>query len=256
MGKRRRNRRWRRTPGIQRSDRAGRRTEEPEFSVEKLQRIKGSDSDFTTGFLLGTAGQTVEYEIIVQNTGDMPVRLSPLQDANCTNISPAGSTEIDVEDSQTFTCEHTLAKAGEFWTNEATAQSGEVVEQSNQVFAEAQEEPEFTIEKAQRVEGTETAFTGDELTAKLGQTIEYQIAVSNTGDRALKFSPLSDPNCEGVSPSGETELQPDETETFTCTHLLELPVNGQTWPKSKPHSDRRSSRRPSTPTLVRWLVRA
>ncbi len=196
--------------------------EEPEFSVKKLQRIKGSDSGFTTGFLLGAAGQTVEYEIIVQNTGDVPVSLSPLQDANCTNISPAGSVEIDVQASQSFTCEHTLAKAGERWTNEATAQSGEVVETSNMVEAAAQEEPEFTIEKAQRVEGTETPFTGDELTAELGQTIEYQIMVSNTGERALRFTPLSDPNCEGVAPSGETELEPGKTETFTCTHLLNV----------------------------------
>ncbi len=196
--------------------------EEPEFSVEKLQRIKGSDSGFTTGFLLGTAGQTVEYEIVVQNTGDVPVSLSPLQDAHCTNISPAGSVEIDVEASQSFTCEHTLAKAGERWTNEATAQSGEVVENSNKVEAEAQEEPEFTIEKAQRLEGTETAFTGDELTAKLGQTIEYQIVVSNTGKSELRFSPLSDPNCEGVSPSGDTELAPGDDEIFTCTHLLNV----------------------------------
>ena len=117
----------------------------------------------------------------------MPVSLSPLQDANCTNISPAGATEVDVDDSETFTCEHTLAKAGEFWSNKATAQSGEVRRSTpTRSYAEAQEEPEFTIEKAQRVEGTETAFTGDELTAKLGDTIEYQIKVSNTGNRSLR----------------------------------------------------------------------
>ncbi len=194
---------------------------EPEFSVEKLQRIKGSDSSFTTEFLEGTAGETIEYEIIVTNEGEIPLKVSPLQDANCTNISPAGATEVDVAGSATFTCEHTLAKAGESWTNQVTVQSGSVQEASNAVEAMAAEEPEFTIQKSQRVEGTETPFTGEELTAKLGQTIDYQIVVSNTGNRRLAFSELVDPNCTGVTPAQETELEAGESKTFTCSHVLE-----------------------------------
>ncbi len=194
---------------------------EPEFSVEKLQRINGADSGFTTNPLSATAGQTVEYEIIVTNEGELPLNVSPLQDDNCTNMSPSDATEVDVGDSKTFTCEHTLTTPGQTWSNQVTVQSGEVQEKSNKVEVQTLEEPEFTIEKAQRVEGTETAFTGDELTAKLGQTIEYQIKVSNTGNRSLKFSELSDPNCTEVSPAETTELEPHETEVFTCHHVLE-----------------------------------
>ena len=194
---------------------------EPEFEVEKLQRIKGSDSSFTTDPVVGRAGETVEYEIVVSNEGEIPLKLSPLQDANCTNISPAGATEVDVDDSATFTCEHTLEKAGEAWLNTVTVQSGTVQEESNTVEAIAIEEPEFTIEKAQRVADTETPFTSDELTATVGQTIDYQIVVSNTGNRRLAFSPLSDPNCTGVAPAEATELEGGTSETFTCQHVLE-----------------------------------
>ncbi|HTY95535.1 MAG TPA: hypothetical protein VMB91_00730 [Solirubrobacteraceae bacterium] len=196
-------------------------TEEPEFRVEKQQRIKGSDNDFTTDFLTGRAGETVEYEIVVTNEGDSPVDLSPLVDEDCTNISPSGSTQLDVDSSESFTCEHALAKAGEFWTNTASISSGEITEESNTVYAMALEEPEFTIEKHQRIEGTETPYTSGELTAKPGQTIAYEIVVSNTGERPLRFEPLADKNCSGVAPAGETELEPGETETFTCQHVIE-----------------------------------
>ncbi len=194
--------------------------EEPEFEVEKLQRIKGSDSGFTTDFITGKAGETVEYEIVVSNEGGSPLHFSPLVDENCTGISPSGSTEVDEDSSETFTCEHTFVKAGEFWNNTASISSGEVTEESNTVYAMAQEEPEFTIEKHQRIEGTETPYTSGELTAKPGQTIAYEIVVSNTGERSLRFEALSDPNCTGVTPEGETELEPGETETFTCQHVI------------------------------------
>ena len=194
--------------------------EEAEFEVEKLQRIKGSDSSFTTDFITGKAGETVEYEIVVYNEGGRPLHFSPLADQNCTGISPSGSTEVDEGDSETFTCEHTFAKAGEFWENTASISSGEVTERSNPVYATAQEEPEFTIEKHQRIEGTETPYTSGELTAKPGQTIAYEIVVSNTGERSLRFEALSDPNCTGVAPAGETELEAGETETFTCQHVI------------------------------------
>lgn len=194
--------------------------EAPEFRVEKLQRLKGGGGGFSTDFLTGTAGQTVEYEIVVENTGNTSLSFPSLEDANCTNISPSGQTELAAGDSETFTCEHTLAEPGEFWINEVTLTSGELQRRSNPVYAEAVEEPEFTIEKLQKVEGSETSFTSGELTAKLGQSIEYEIVVSNTGSRSLTFEPLSDPNCTGIVPAEATQLEPGASETFTCRHAL------------------------------------
>jgi uncharacterized repeat protein (TIGR01451 family) len=194
--------------------------EEPEFTVEKLQAIKGSGNGFTTGELAGTAGQTVEYEIIVANMGNTTLSFSPLEDTNCTNISPAGETELAPGDSETFTCEHTLTTPGQIWSNEVTVQSGELSEDSNEVFVRTLEQPEFTIEKLQQIQGSDTPFTQGELAGKLGETVDYEIVVSNTGARALTFAPLEDANCTNVSPAGATELAPAASETFTCQHSL------------------------------------
>jgi hypothetical protein len=195
----------------------------PGFTVEKLQKIQGSGEAFTTSELTGKVGQTVEYEIVVTNEGETTRSFAPLEDANCTNVAPAGETEVAPFMSETFTCEHTLTIPGQIWSNGVTVESEESSEDSNTVFVRTIEEPEFTIEKRQRVQGTETSFTTSELTAKLGQTIAYEIVVSNTGRRALEFSPLHDNNCVNLTPAGETELAPGASETFTCQKTLEVP---------------------------------
>ena len=66
----------------------------------------------------------------------------------------------------------------------------------------------------------EPFFTVSELTAELGETIEYQIIVNNTGNVPLKFAALKDPNCEGITPPGATELAVGTGETFLCSHVL------------------------------------
>ena len=59
-------------------------------------------------------------------------------------------------------------------------------------------EPGFTIEKLQRIEG-EGPFTKNELTGEIGQVVEYQIVVTNTGNTPLEFTNFSDPHCEGIA---------------------------------------------------------
>jgi hypothetical protein len=194
--------------------------EGPSFTVEKLQAIDGSGTGFTTEELTGKAGQTIDYEIVVSNTGSTPLQFPPLEDANCNNISPAGATELAAGTSETFTCEHTLNTPGQTWSNEVTVQSGEASEDSNEVFVRTIEVPEFTIEKLQQVEGAGGEFTKAELTAKLGETIDYEIAVANTGTRTLTFAPLEDANCTNISPAVATELVAGASETFTCRHVI------------------------------------
>ena len=76
---------------------------------------------------------------------------------------------------------------------------------------------DFKIEELQRVEG-EASYTTGEVTAELGQGIQYEVLVTNTGKLPLKFAELKDGGCEGISPSGSTELQTGKSETLTCRH--------------------------------------
>lgn len=218
--------------------------EAPAFTVEKLQSIKGTDSSFTASEIAGKAGQTVEYEIIVENTGNTPLEFSPLEDEACTNISREGQTELQAGERETFTCEHTLTSPGEVWANIASIESEEMSESSNEVVARASEEPEFTIEKRQQIQGTDAAFTEAELTAKLGQTVDYDIVVSNTGELPITFSPLTDPNCTGIEPAEATELEAGSSETFTCEHVLtsvgvwtnQAEIEGTLTPEERPEA--------------------
>ncbi|MGA2321668.1 MAG: hypothetical protein ABSG95_13145, partial [Solirubrobacteraceae bacterium] len=46
------------------------------FTIEKLQEIKGSSAGYTTSPLTGKIGQTVDYEVLVKNTGNVALTFS------------------------------------------------------------------------------------------------------------------------------------------------------------------------------------
>ena len=192
---------------------------EPTFTIEKFQRIKGEPT-YTTSEVTGALGQIVEYKIVVTNTGNVTLKFGALKDTNCEGITPSGATELAVGKAGTFTCTHTLSAVGPY-TNEASIEGNEGTgtKTSNKVTAKVPAEPSFSIEKLQKIAG-EGTFGASELTGKLGQTVEYKIVVKNTGNVTLKFGALKDTGCEGITPSGATELAAGKEESFTCTHVL------------------------------------
>jgi uncharacterized repeat protein (TIGR01451 family) len=192
---------------------------EPSFTIEKLQEVAGSHTGFTAEELDGKTGQTVDYEVVVENTGNVPLTFDALADAGCEGVSPAGEVTVAVGGKQTYTCSHTLAGAGEY-PNEASIEDNYFQRaESNQVVVVVEEEPSFTIEKLQRVDGV-GGFTRTELGGKIGQTVEYQMVVRNTGNLSLRFAKLSDSGCEGIAPAGEATVAAGGQQTYTCHHTL------------------------------------
>ena len=191
---------------------------EPSFTIEKLQRIHGEGS-YSSSEKTGKLGQTVEYKIVVKNTGNLPLKFAALKDTGCEDIAPSGSTEVAVSAEESFTCTHVLPVGTT--TNEASIEGNEGTgtQTSNKVVAKVAAEPSYTIEKQQKIAG-ESSYTSGELSGKLGQTVEYKITVKNTGNLPLKFSALKDTGCEGITPSGATEVAVGKEESFTCTHVL------------------------------------
>ena len=128
--------------------------------------------------------------------------------------------------------------------NEASIEGNETTgtKTSNKVTTTVASEPTFSIEKFQRIEG-EPTYTTSEITGALGQTVEYKIVVTNTGNLPLKFSALTDTGCEGVTPPGATELAVGKSESFTCSH---------SWPSAptptKPRSKATKAPAPRPPT--------
>ncbi|HTY96943.1 MAG TPA: hypothetical protein VMB91_07865, partial [Solirubrobacteraceae bacterium] len=194
----------------------------PEFTIEKLQRLEGEGA-FTKSELVGSVGQTVEYEIVVRNTGNTALQFSHFQDARCEGIS-GGPGEKPVQPGQVtvFRCTHRLTVPGT-WTNAATVEGNEGTgsKESNEVVVKVPTippTPEFTIEKLQRI-GESGTFTKNELIGAIGQVVNYQIVVRNTGTVSIQLSNFTDEHCEGLA-GGATELAPGHSTTFTCHHTL------------------------------------
>jgi hypothetical protein len=85
---------------------------EPGFSITKYQEIAGSNAGFTTSPLLGEVAQTVNYEIVVTNTGNVPLAFGELSDAKCESVTGGpGVALIEPNGSTTYFCQHLLTEA-------------------------------------------------------------------------------------------------------------------------------------------------
>ncbi|HXN39068.1 MAG TPA: hypothetical protein VN892_13595 [Solirubrobacteraceae bacterium] len=203
----------------------------PEYAIEKLQEIPGSGAGFTKSPLTGSIGQTVDYEIVVTNTGETPLKFSNLTDAKCdpgTIAGGPGAAEVAPGESTIYTCDHMLTSVGKY-VNEATVTGtppGETpkTKTSNPVEVEVPTSPvptEFTIEKLQEIMGS--GFTKAKLTGQLGETVTYEIVVTNTGKAPLTLSKFIDSNCDPgtiAGGPGSTPVAPNESTTYTCDHVL------------------------------------
>ena len=86
----------------------------PCLTIQKLQKI--SAGAYTTSELNAKEGETVDYKIIVKNTGDTELILSGFTDVKCTDLA-GGASKLAVSASTTWTCEHKLAAPGKYQTS-------------------------------------------------------------------------------------------------------------------------------------------
>lgn len=193
------------------------------FTVEKLQRL-GSGA-YTTARLKGKIGETIHYEIVMKNTGQTSLPEPAFTDPGCTHVT-GGATELKPGATATWFCEEKITEKREY-ANVATVEDGGKEEPSNEVVVEVEEggkskkTPAFTLHKAQRVKGV-GMFQATALAVHIGQTIEYQLTATNTGNVPLTFSPLKDLKCENITGGpGAGEVKPGATTTWTCEHTME-----------------------------------
>jgi hypothetical protein len=201
---------------------------EPSFSIEKLQRIAGT-STYTTDELTGKTGQTVEYEIVVSNTGNVPLTFSEFSDPKCEMISGGPSGPVAPGKSATYTCKRLLTEVRPYAnsaTDTGTPPEGDgqpQTQSSNTVLVNVVPEPAFSIEKRQEIAGSGKGYTTEVLKGIVGGTVNYQITVKNTGNVPMTFSDIVDDKCdEGTLAGGPGEgaVAPGESTIYTCTHLV------------------------------------
>ena len=82
--------------------------------------------------------------------------------------------------------------------------------------------PAYAIQKLQSIAGSGQSPTTEPLTGKVGQVVDYQVTVANTGNTPLTFSNFKDARCDPGTIAGGSlsPIEPSETLVFTCTHTL------------------------------------
>ena len=78
--------------------------ETPNFEVAAVQRVK-NESKYTTAAVSAEAGETLEYQITVTNTGNTNLTVGTPK-GGCTNFAPSGEQPIGVGAAITYTCTH------------------------------------------------------------------------------------------------------------------------------------------------------
>ena len=116
-------------------------TPAPAITVEKLQRVDPA-APYTAALVTATVGQTISYQINVQDTGNVMLTVT-LQDPRCDagTIAPAGGQGVSPGGTVTFTCTHllTAADVGSFVntaTGTGTAGNGQQVTGTASVTAQ------------------------------------------------------------------------------------------------------------------------
>lgn len=208
---------------------------EPAFSIEKLQRIEGGGGEFTTSNLTGQVGQTVEYEIVLKNTGNVPLTFDALSDAQCDGAISGGlgATALAAGESATYTCSRVITTAdrsagsiSNTASTTGTPRQGEgepITHGSNTVIVNVPPAAStFSIEKLQKISGV-GSFTTSVVTGKVGQTVDYEIRMQNTGNVALTLGGFTDSQCDAGTIAGGPiggMLAAGATTSYSCSHLL------------------------------------
>jgi uncharacterized repeat protein (TIGR01451 family) len=220
----------------------------PGMKITKLESFSSS-SGFGPGPLSGDVGQRVYYRIALDNTGNTPLAIS-FSDPGCDPNTLSGPTlSVGSYDAQgnlnsggevDWTCSHVLTAADVAgYTNTAQA-SGTVADTgTNQDNTAApcpnscqasvvaySSSPGMQVVKLQSL-SAQGPFTTSQLTGSVGDTVYYEIQVTNTGNEPLTLS-ISDPHCDSA-PAGPTAvsgslsgnvLAPGGVAQYTCSHVL------------------------------------
>jgi hypothetical protein len=85
----------------------------PGFALEKLQQIAGAGGAYTTAPLSGEVGKTIDYKILLNNTGNVPLSFSTLEDPRCDagTITGGPTGELAPGASAEYLCTHLITAA-------------------------------------------------------------------------------------------------------------------------------------------------
>ena len=203
----------------------------PALAIDKLQMIAGSGHPFSVAPLTGAIGQVVEYEIIISNTGNVPLVISNFTDAKCdpgTLSGGQGETPLEPGFETIYVCDHVLTEGGAYKnqaTVTATPPSGApITKLSQELEVTVPRKEKLEVSKLQEIAGSNAGYTESPLTASVNQTVDYEIVVKNAGTVPFALSEFVDVNCDpgtiSGGPASGALLMPSESTVYTCTRKL------------------------------------
>ena len=165
-----------------------------------------------------TLGQTISYQYVVKNTGNVtlagPVTVA---DDKATVTCPAGGLAPDA--SMTCTASYTITQAdldSGSVTNTAKASANGTDSNTANATVNAVQKPALNVAKS----STTSAITA------AGQLVPYTFLVTNIGNVTLSGITVSDPKCDAAplyqsgDANTDNKLQVTETWTYTCSHTV------------------------------------
>ncbi|MBK7219383.1 MAG: hypothetical protein IPH95_20570 [Candidatus Promineofilum sp.] len=206
-------------------------TDTLEIPIQQNPGLNVEKSSTTT--LITVAGQQVVYTFDVTNTGNISLTGVTVSDPMCTSAisGPTGDTNNDgklgLVETWTFTCTHTVTQA------ELDAATGPNPKLHNVVTADSNEtgpdtDPlDIPIQYTPGLNVLKSSTTA--LITTIGQQVDYQFTVTNTGNVTLTNVTVSDAKCDAapvLQPGGDVnndgKLQVTETWVYNCTHTVTL----------------------------------
>lgn len=192
-----------------------------------LSLTKNATLDDANGNGFADVGEEITYSFDAENTGNIDMEDVSISDDKVTGLSPA-SADIPWNGTQTYTADPYVVTqedvdAGSVH-NEATA-SGTYQGTSGPATHTSDPSEAFTPTPA-RVPGLSIVKTGDlddtngDGVAEVGETINYEFEVENTGNVTMTGVTVNDPKVGAVSPAAVT-LAPGATQTFTAPYVVD-----------------------------------
>ena len=169
-------------------------------------------------------GDTIHYELLVTNTGNVPLA-GPVAidddlatDEACPALTGIGDNDAELDVGEAVTCTATVtASQGDLdagsIVNTATASAGGTTSPSDTATVDADPKPALTLEKS----ATESTYDA------VGDVIHYAFLVTNTGNVriagpvTIDDDRTTDEACPAVTTVGDEDAWLDVGEAVTCT---------------------------------------
>ncbi len=186
-----------------------------------------------------TVGEIIVYDLVVTNTGDIDVTNVTITDPNIDegSLFPAVVANLAAGEFAVFTARHTITQddlEADQVVNSATAQA---TLSNGFVISDLSDDPNDTTTTIDDPTITPLDQEGglvlekvalpapDGLYDALGEVIEYQLTVTNTGNVSLDNVTITDPNADigSISPVSIPKLEVGESAIFTALHTVVPP---------------------------------